>query len=64
MTEFSLNTKFKNLIKQTLNQDNQEQVEKITTTENHDESAKIPDFFQDINAIKKYQYQAIHDHKN
>ena len=54
MTEFSLNTKFKNLIKQTLNQDNQEQVEKITTTENHDESGKIPDFFQDINAIKKY----------
>ena len=37
MTEFSLNTEFENLIKQTLNQDNQEQVEKMTATDNHDE---------------------------
>ena len=53
MAEFSLNTEFDNLIKQTLNQDNQEQVEKMTTTENHDKTAKSPDFCQDNKAIKK-----------
>ena len=53
MTEFSLIAGFENLIKQKLNQDNQEQVDKMTTTENHDESAERPDFFQYNNAIKK-----------
>ena len=55
MTEFSLITGFENLIKQKLNQDNQEQVDKMTTTENHDKSTERPDFFQYNNAIKKKQ---------
>ena len=53
MTEFSLNTELENLIKQTLNQDNQEQLEKMTATENHDEWAKSPNIFQYNNDIKK-----------
>ena len=53
MTEFSLNTEFRNLIIQTLIQDNQEQVEKMTTPENRDKSAKSPDFFQHNEAIKR-----------
>ena len=41
----------------------------MTATENHDESAKSLDFFQDNNAIKKKKkkkklHQAIHDCKN
>ena len=56
MTEFSLNTEFKNLIKATLtDQERQKQMEEMTTVleKNHDESAKSPDFVQDNNAIKK-----------
>ena len=56
MTEFSLNTEFKNLIKATLtDQERQKQMEEMTTEleKNHDESAKSPDFVQDNNAIKK-----------
>ena len=52
MAELSLNTEFQNLIKQALSQDNQEQVEKMTTPENCNKSAKSPDFFQHNNAIK------------
>ena len=53
MTESYLNAEFGNLIKQTLNQYNQDQVENMTATENHNESGNSPDFFQDNNAIKK-----------
>ena len=56
MTELNQNTEFKNLIKATLiDQEQQQPTEEMTTVSKkiHDESAKSPDFFQNNNATKK-----------
>ena len=56
LSEFSLKTKFKNLIKATLIKDdmNEQQMQQgMMLKKEHNESAKRPDFFQNNNAIKK-----------
>ena len=59
MTDFSLNIEFENLIKVTLadqeQQKQQQQTEEIAMGQQkkHEESAKIPDLFQNNSDIKK-----------
>ena len=56
MRHFSLNRKFQNLVKQTLDSQKQTVVEVLKekeTVKNNEESAKNPDLFQDNNVIRK-----------
>ena len=59
MSEFNLNTEFKNLIKMTLKDQEQPQQMGETITildQTKDESSKNQDFFQDNSPIKKKKF--------